>query len=261
MTRRTRNNAPLESMASSKDQQEVFNGILQVLQRIEAKLETHETRFKQVEDLVHRNRVRLAESPDSSSFTSTETSSVSGHRTLEHNTALQSRDFNILHNGVIDVRNQLTTNPEALSVYSKGGQKIRYGEWRSEDRNDERDEMLDENHFGLLEKYLGDCAAIPEDGRLPLNLGWNTYFVEFPSDRIHIKHTESRRLEALRAFDTDLRAQPGNDFLVVDFDTSNSSRLYRVGQKAIGGELMVSSESPRDAPWSRLMYEFEACNS
>ncbi|KAL8917223.1 MAG: hypothetical protein Q9208_008062 [Pyrenodesmia sp. 3 TL-2023] len=222
-------------MTDPQEQQHVFNGILQVLQRIEAKLETHETRVKQVEDLIQRSRLRFVESPDSSSFTSTEAST------------------HMLDNRSIDARHQLTSNPEALSVYSKGGPKIRYGQWRSEDSNDDRDEMFDESYFRFLEKYLGGFAAMPDDERLPLNLGWNTYFVESPSHRIHHKHTWTRRLEGLCSFDADLRAQPGNDFLVVDFDTSNNSRIYRIGEEAIGSELMVSSESPRDAPWSRLI--------
>lgn len=244
-------------MPDLQEQQQVFNGILQVLQRIEAKLETHETRVKQVEDLIQCNRLRFTESPESSSFTSTVASSVSWYRAPESNAPLQRQDSHTLDNRSIDARHQSASNPEALSVYSRGGPKIRYGLWRSEDCNDDRDEMLDESHFRFLEKYLGGSAAMPDDARLPLNLGWNTYFVEFPSHRIQHKHAGIRRLEGLCSFDADLRAQPGNDFLVVDFDTSNNSRIYRIGEEAIGSELMVSSESPRDAPWSRLMYAFK----
>ncbi|KAI4172149.1 MAG: hypothetical protein LQ346_008650 [Caloplaca aetnensis] len=240
-------------MADPQEQQQVFNGILEVLQRIEAKLETHETRVKQVEDLIQRSRLRFTESAESSSFASTEASSVSWYRPSENNVALQRQDSHMLDNRPIDPHHQLPSNPEALSVYSKGGPKIRYGYWRSEDRTDDRDEMLDESHFQLLEIHLGGCAAMPDDERLPLNLGWRRFFAGFPSDRVQDKYQVARRLETLRTFDADLRAQPGNDFLIVDFDTSNNSRIYRVGQEAVGSELMVSSESPRDAPWSRLI--------
>ncbi|KAL8648668.1 MAG: hypothetical protein Q9210_004849 [Variospora velana] len=238
-------------MTDPQEQQQVFNSILQVLQRIEANLETHETRVKHVEEFIQRNRLPLPEPADSSSSPSTQASSGSWTRASETDPALQNP--NLPNHVSIDVRSQLLSNPEALSVYSRGGPKIRYGEWRSDDCTDDRDEMLDEDHFGLLKMYMGDCAAMPDDGRLPLNLGWRSYFVEFPSDRIHYKHAEARRLDALRAFDAEFRAQPGNDFLVVDFDTSNNSRIYRVGQEVVGDELMVSSESPRDAPWSRLI--------
>lgn len=244
-------------MADPQEQQQVFNGILEVLQRIEAKLETHETRVKQVEDLIQRSRLRFTESAESSSFASTEASSVSWYRPSENNVALQRQDSHMLDNRPIDPHHQLPSNPEALSVYSKGGPKIRYGYWRSEDRTDDRDEMLDESHFQLLEIHLGGCAAMPDDERLPLNLGWRRFFAGFPSDRVQDKYQVARRLETLRTFDADLRAQPGNDFLIVDFDTSNNSRIYRVGQEAVGSELMVSSESPRDAPWSRLMYDLK----
>lgn len=240
-----------------KDQHEVFNGILQVLQRIEAKLETHETRVKQVEDLIQRSRLRLTDSPDSSSVVSTEASSVSWHRTPDNDhAALQRRASSLLNNGFVSVEPPITTNPEAFSVYSKGGPKIRYGDWRSEDSHGGPNELLDDSHFGHLEKYLGHCAIMPDDHRLPLNFNWTTYMIAPDNPKLVDELAETRRLEALRAFDVDLRAQPGNDFLVVDFDTSNNSRIYRVGQEAIGAELMVSSESPRDAPWSRLMYDW-----
>ncbi|KAI4181157.1 MAG: hypothetical protein LQ348_005067 [Seirophora lacunosa] len=239
-------------MTDPQEQHNVFNGILQVLQRIEAKLETHETRVKHVEDLFQRHRLALTEPVESSSFISTEASSVSCTGTSDNDPSLQKST--LPSNVPIDLRSQLLSNPEALSVYSRGGPKIRYSAWRSEGCNDGRDEMLDEDHSALLKKYIGDCAAMPDDGRLPLNLGWRIYGVEYPSERrIDYKHAATRRLEALRAFDAELRAQPGNDFLVVDFDTSNNSRIYRVGQEVIGDELLVSSESPRDAPWSRLI--------
>ncbi|KAL8991098.1 MAG: hypothetical protein Q9177_000409 [Variospora cf. flavescens] len=242
-------------MTNPQEQQQVFNSILQVLQRIEANLETHETRVKNVEEFIQRSGFRFPEPADSSSLTSIQPSSVSWTRTSETDPALQTPSLQ--SHVSIDVRSQLLSNPEALSVYSKGDPKIRYGEWRSDVCTDDRDEILDEDHFVLLKLYMGDCAAMPDDGRLPLNLGWRSYFVESPSDRIDYNHAEARRLEALRAFDAEFRAQPGNDFLVVDFDTSNNSRIYRVGQEVVGDELMVSSESPRDAPWSRLMYGAE----
>ena len=63
-----------------------------------------------------------------------------------------------------------------------------------------------------------------------------------------------RDLEFLCQFDLDLRAYPGNDFLVVDFDAVDATRLYRLGEKAFGSELQVEAQGSKSAPWSRLMY-------
>ena len=243
----------MESMAGAKEQQ-VFNGILQVLQRIEAKLETHETRVKQVEDLIKANRLPSIDDPDSSSWTSTEASSVSWHRTPDDRFALRKRGSDLPDNVSLNVIQPARSNLEAISAYSRGGPKMAYGTWRPES-SDTQSDLIDESHLGLLEKYLGHCADMPADGRLPLSFDWTINLIAPSISRPADILVEAQRLDALCTFDADLRAQRGNDFLVVDFDTSNNSRLYRLGQEAIGGELMVSSESPRDAPWSRLMYE------
>lgn len=249
----------VKSMTDLKEHHQVFNGILQVLQRIEAKLEIHETRVKQVEDLIQRNRLGLTEDSESSSWTSTEASSASWQRIADDRLPLRRHGSNLQDNVSVNVVQRAKSNLEGTSMYSKSGPKMKYGTWRPENYDNNAADMIDESHLGLLEKYLGHCANMPDDGRLSLSFGWTVNLVAPEISRLGDILTEAQRLDALCAFDADLRAQSGNDFLVVDFDTSNNSRIYRVGQEAIGGELMVSSESPRDAPWSRLMYEVRSC--
>ncbi|KAL8992176.1 MAG: hypothetical protein Q9188_007647, partial [Gyalolechia gomerana] len=246
-------NLAIGSMTDPKEQQHVFNGILEVLQRIEAKLETHETRVQQVEDLIQRTRLTSTEDPDSSSWASTEASSVSWQRIPDDKLILHRRTSNLQDNLSIHGVHHAKSGFEATSTYSKGGPKMRYGTWRPESYTDNTDDLSGESHLDLMEKYLGHCANMPDDGRLPLSFDWTVNYVAPGIGRFGDVLAEAQRLETLCAFDTDLKAQPGNDFLVVDFDTYNHSRIYRVGQEAIGDELMVSSESPRDAPWSRLI--------
>ncbi|KAL8810374.1 MAG: hypothetical protein Q9223_002491 [Gallowayella weberi] len=238
------------------EQQDVFWGILQVLQRIETKLETHETRVRQIEDLIHRNRSVYAASQDIASSSSKDSSDTLWRSHFDNAPLLPTRNSNPLSNGSLEVKSYVNREGEASSTYSRGGPKLRYGVWRSDQTNDNPTDILDESHMGLLGKYLGQCSIIPDDGRLPLNFSWTIGATNLTAPgipKLVDNLAETQRLDALRTFDADLKSHPGNDFLVVDFDSSNNTRLYRVGQDAIGAELMVSSESRREAPWSRLM--------
>ncbi|KAF7507827.1 hypothetical protein GJ744_009991 [Endocarpon pusillum] len=57
----------------------------------------------------------------------------------------------------------------------------------------------------------------------------------------------------LRGFDKKVRALPGNDFLIIDYDQRDFARMYRVGERAIGAELGTGPEKSSVAPWSRLI--------
>lgn len=258
-------------MTDSPEQQSVFNGILQVLQRIEAKLETHELRVRHVEDLIRSHRSDSTQSQDISTSSSQASSATSGHQSLDTGPVFRTRNSNPRGNVTFDAEDHRENEGEAISTYSRAGPRFEYSLWRSDRGNEDPTDMLNESHRGLLRNYLGSCSVMPDDGRLPLSFSWSTSNVRRRSITLQnpLDHqiaapgtlqlvdnlAEARRLEALRAFDTDLRHLPGNDFLVVDVDSSNHSRLYRIGQDAIGGELMVRSEPSHDAPWSRLMYE------
>ncbi|KAL8969008.1 MAG: hypothetical protein Q9183_002200, partial [Haloplaca sp. 2 TL-2023] len=239
-------------MIESQEQHHILNGILQVLQRIEIKLENQESRVKSVEDLIHRHR-SVAIQPEPVSRTLDDSSDAVTSGRSDDSTATRLHDSDRGQSDQLDLQSQRTKELELLSVYSKGGPKIKYGSWRPAHDNEDPTDLLDESHISLLTHYLGQCSVMPNDDRLPLSFTWtiNTAIPEEP--RLVDTLAESQRLDTLRAFDADLRAHRGNDFLVADFDRSNNSRLYRVGQEAIGGELMVSSESSHEAPWSRLI--------
>lgn len=149
---------------------------------------------------------------------------------------------------------------ESLASNDLSGQshipiKVRYSDWSI----NWFDWGQNEDLMQILQQRLGDYWNIPEDNRLPLtfsksNIGstqndWGTQVaVYLPTN------SSMTRLEELRLFDTELRAHSGNDFLVIDYDAINNSRIYRIGEAAIGKELMVDARQLNNAPWSRLMY-------
>ncbi|KAL8687234.1 MAG: hypothetical protein Q9218_006536 [Villophora microphyllina] len=236
-------------MVDSEVQQDVFNGILQVLQRIEAKLETHESRVKTVEDLIQRHH---APSSGTSSWTTNGSSDVSWRKEQGDSFDLRARESNPQHRVLLEIGSKSIMDNRAISVFSKGGPKIEYSEWQSARSNDAQIHAPDESGVDLLAKYLGHCAVMPDDGRLPLNFHRDVNLASGtigPDDSL----ARARMLEALRIFDAEHRHQPNNDFCVVDIDSSNNSRIYRVGEDAIGNELMVTTEPTYEAPWSRLI--------
>ncbi|KAL8665373.1 MAG: hypothetical protein Q9202_002266 [Teloschistes flavicans] len=239
-------------MIDPAGQEDLLNGILQVLQRIETKLETHEARVTSIEDLILRHHAASAESLGTSHWTSNGSSNVSWHPKNDDNFTLRARDSNAQHNDLVEASTKSMTDRQAVSVFSKGGPKIEYSEWQPGRADDAQTNAQDEAEFNLRTKYLGHCAVMPDDGRLPLNFHRNLNLVPGMVGYIDAL-TRARMLEALRTFDTDHRTQSENDFCVVDFDSYNNSRIYRIGEDAIGNELMVTTESTHDAPWSRLI--------
>ena len=146
-----------------------------------------------------------------------------------------------------------------LPLASKKNQKISYRDWNL----DRLDGHLDDQLSKLLQSYLGDWSRIPGDNRLPLSFSrydhdssienWDSVVEEYFH---HLRpQYSSLKLNAAREFDTALRACKGNDFLVVDFDQYNHHVLYRLGDEAVGNELLVpDTGESSNAPWSRLMY-------
>ena len=118
----------------------------------------------------------------------------------------------------------------------------------------------DDSFKGLLETYVGDCWKLPGDRRLPLHFGnrlidWThaARSLETTMPALH-RATLVRDLERLQQFDKDRRARPGNDFLIIDYDSRTNCRLYRIGSRAVGSEPKVSLGEPSHHQWSRLMY-------
>ena len=215
----------------------VLNGILRVLERIEAKLDGHEACFRNLEDSTRRR---------------------------EENTSHIKAETSILRTG--------DPGPDPLEIpkpsrkgtpingdihgNAQGPLKVPYGKWSIN--------QLD-HFFNLalpksLAERLGDCWGMPDDHRLPLkffrsnilqtNAPWGQPCDSYPT----IRYPVERELETLCHFDERLREQPGNDFVVVDFDESENTRIYRLGDDAVGPELEVQQQGSSTAPWSRLVY-------
>lgn len=110
--------------------------------------------------------------------------------------------------------------------------KVRYSDWSENSRG----LQFEAEGEALLQRYLGDYWKVPNDNRLPT-----------------FKPNLKERLDVLRQFDTELRTEKGNDFVVIDYDLMNNTRIYRIGEAAIGTELMVDPAQLDNAPWSRLM--------
>lgn len=222
---------------------DVLHDILNVLQRIEVKLEGHEERVKSLEYHTHISdgggkANRLGGSVDTLSETS---------RTAE-----------IFNNSAENLRPSRKGTPisDDLTEDTSTALKIPYSQWSI----NQLDRFFNLSLSKLLEARLGDCWNMPDDNRLPLkffksnilksNGPFGVPINSFPTSRQPVE----RDLEFLCQFDDDLREHPGNDFMVVDFDAADNTRLYRLGEQAFGSELQVEAQGSKSAPWSRLMY-------
>ena len=216
----------------------VLNGILRVLEQIEAKLDGHEARFRSLEDSTKRR---------------------------EENTGHIKAETSILRTGEPGLDSLETPRPSRKGTPVNGDSygdmqgplKVPYGKWSIN--------QLD--HFNLalsrsLAERLRDCWGMPDDNRLPMRFfrsnvlqmtaPWVPPCESYPT----IRYSVERDLETLCHFDERLREQPGNDFVVVDFDESENTRIYRLGDDAVGSELEVHQQGSSTAPWSRLVYVF-----
>lgn len=72
----------------------------------------------------------------------------------------------------------------------------------------------------MVDEHLGDWWQIPADNRIPLrlftraSLAHDLWGMDFANHRQQIEDD----MLFLRGFDKSLRALPGNDFLVIDYD-------------------------------------------
>lgn len=242
-------------MADCQQSNPILVDILRVLQRIEEKLERQDRRFGHLEDVKtvradtqtrKSNNGRLEEHSnkhESMADADKELSCSNSNPKFNHEILNQS-----LFQAASDRDESLVNTHEAF--------KISYSNWSYNERYQELEEAFTE----MLEKYVGDYWRIPADNRLPLMLFqgsiqstrdyWESQMVNVYTKRNRAIGPE---LEYLQQFDANHRSQDGNDFLVVDFDLGNNTRLYRVGEEVIGEELMVERGADQ-APWSRLVY-------
>ncbi|MCJ1477486.1 hypothetical protein MMC13_006158 [Lambiella insularis] len=140
--------------------------------------------------------------------------------------------------------------------------KLPYREWHL----NQLEGPLDNDMVKLLQSHIGDWYKIPGDNRLPLSYSRYGRDHQFESETfsmseyIHYSppNYSLSRLKAARAFDETLRICNGCDFVVIDFDAQNHHILYRMGEEAIGTELLIPdsetiAENDLSAPWSRLI--------
>ena len=212
---------------------EVLSAILKVLQRIEERLDGQEQRFNALND------------PSRSTQHTTFTSQASE---LDFTDPAEASENEQEPQGP-SIRNLVGwQGPEKLEVpYSDLGFS-----YHEPNHND--------SFKRLLETHIGDCWKLPDDKRLPLNfsnrlIDW-THATWSPDSTLSATKQAAivQGLEQLRRFDNDLRAEPGNDFVIIDYSSRGNCRLYRVGDKAAGSELKVSLSEPSHHQWSRLMY-------
>lgn len=221
---------------------DVLSDILRVLERIEVKLDGHEERFQSTEEHTKRSLRRKG------------TEVGDGHIDTENSTLRAVETPHTNFDALRPSRKGTPTNDDQPDV-TKTALKIPYNQWSI----NQLDRFFNLTLSISLQKRLGDCWGMPDDDRLPLkffktnilktNAPWGPLLDSFPTVRQPIE----RDLEFLCQFDDDLRIQPGNDFMVVDFDTLDNSRLYRLGAEAIGTELEIEPQGNQSAPWSRLM--------
>ena len=221
-------------MADTRSSSDVFTSILKVLERIEEKLEGQERRLNAFDDLTKASR----SARDADSSTETDPTDLA------------------------NINRSSSPKPSiADSVVWPASEKLEvpYNDVGfSHQISGQNDDIKN-----MLEAYLGDCWKLPDDKRLPLNLAsravdWRSASwdpkVAMSSAR---KDAVKKGLSRLRQFDIDHRAHAGNDFFIIDCNPKNISRLYRLGEKALGSELRVSLGEPSNQQWSRLMYEID----
>lgn len=222
--------------------------ILRVLERIDERLQKQDKRFEHLENLATaRNEAGNTQRPGNTSTLMPDEQSRG--EDLNHTHSRREHDGHVLKRSPSG--NLLTL--DISSGHDSMVPKVPYGEWSI----NQAQGNFDEDFMKMLEKHLGDYCLVPKDNRLPLELcksvGIRNYWELHVTTSSTIRPT-GQRLDKLRHFDAQLRKRQGNDFLVVDFDSTNSTRLYRIGEKAIGSELMVDPGHVSYAPWSRLMY-------
>ena len=203
--------------------QEILSNILGVLQGIEKKLDQYEGRLRLLERTEERGNAASASTLDD----------TTERAACADTTVLTSKDA-----GKSDPKiyySEWHTNHLIESLPRK-----QYNQWDTFRTN--LDDFLDLRLSKAIEARLGDCWNLPDDGRIPLkffksnilksNVIWG---LGAPKRTLYqTKQPFELELDFLCRYDEEHRKQKGNDFVVVDFDAHNISRLYRVGEKACG---------------------------
>lgn len=236
-------------MEQQQQSQDILQAILTVLQSIEHKLEGYEDRL----DILERSQ-------EVGGDTLNDEITVNSLTDADHEPQRNDDDA-VLHD------NPGTTTASTLlkTIYSdwhtnrliESMPQLFHNEWDT--TRTPHDEFIDFHLSQNLEQRLGDCWNMPDDERLPLKffkaniLQTNFFYGATASTLLKGRQPFERELNLLCTFDQDHKSHPGNDFVVVDFDAYNSSRVYRLGESAVGPEPLVDVQEAQDAPWTRIV--------
>lgn len=234
---------------------DVLVDILRVLERIERKLDNQDERFKQLKTPVATiNGLETSRGPsineDTRPLENSHIPAAEGKELSASEISLSSAQNGPNQGAFIETN--IPVHPVGQPLATS---RIPYSCWSFGQQDQEADEGLQE----ILQKHFGDYWKIPQDNRLPLKIiqNFNKNRGDYGESQVATPRVSifdfEKRLALFSRFDTVLRSHKGNDFLVIDYDPANNTRLYRLGEKAVGDELMVLPEGPEGAPWSRLM--------
>ena len=238
-------------MTDTRESHEVLSSILQVLQQIERKLDAYEERIFRLEG----GKEKEPRPYNSVEYIQTKCTILEGSNE-DRISAARGQDEKLPEDG--NSKPRIYYSEWDTNHFIESMPQDKYNEWDTGSTN--LDEIFDFRLSDALQRRLGDCWNMPDDDRLPLKffkanilrsqVPWGTPLRKLFS----AKQPFERELDRLCRFDQELRAHKGNDFVVVDFDALNSSRIYRLGEPAIGPDLLVNLEDTQEAPWSRVMY-------
>lgn len=236
-------------MEQQQQSQDTLQAILSVLQSIEHKLEGYEDRLGTLEQL-----------QEGGGDTLTEDSIVNSTTDADHEP--QQNDNDAVLQGTPGTT-AASTVPKIIYVEWYTNRLIEsmpqpvYSMWDA-DRTP-LDTFFDLELSQTLEQRLGDCWSMPADERLPLKffksniLQANFFYGATAGTLLKVRQPFEKELSLLCTFDQDLRSHRGNDFVVVDFDAYNNSRVYRLGGSAVGPDLLVDAQEAQEAPWTRIV--------
>ena len=241
-------------MADAQNTTAVLLNILTVLKRIEGKSERQEERFDQFKNPHATNNCNTSEdsriNEDNNPLETSHISSAEGKELHLHENHISSTQNGSNPEASREIRSLMWPAAQLIET-----PKICYSHWNFGQEGREVDDCIKD----ILQKYFGEYWKIPHDNRLPLRtFKSGTHTAEGSWEPRALRHKVSvssfqERLALFSRFNTMLKSHKGNDFLVIDYDLANNTRLYRVGETAVGDELMVVPEGSESAPWSRLM--------
>lgn len=244
-------------MPDAEHSGDVLVDILRVLERIEKRLDKQDERFDLLEPAPGMSD-GIGTGNDGPSMKEDNSVGPNSHIPKWRGKEINDGDSNL--SSTQDDTTSEASGETPMLVRSRGQPletpRIPYSHWSlGQQDQEETDEGLQE----ILQKYLCDYWKIPRDNRLPLktfkcvNRNTGGYWASQTVTRRISKSTLEKELALFRRFDEVLKYHKGNDFLVIDYDIANSTRLYRLGKVAVEDELMVVPEGTDTAPWSRLM--------